>query len=255
MGEQVQDSVRKTSGERMSYEEMLALVPKVFRPYWIRLKKINGYYNSQYMVDFADGLEENLILDAGCGESTSLERHDPPLQKVVGSDPLHDCIAVNPTPKFKAVSVLEHLPFADEVFSAVYSDSVFEHINDPMAVTREFYRVLKPGGRVIINTNSVFNPFMFPNKFLSIKQREWIKEKVGIESEGTFPAPYRINTRYKMVKCLRRAGFKEIKIIRWGVPHVFRPTWFLVLQLLMELIAEVPPFRGLKHRLMATCKK
>jgi hypothetical protein len=57
------------------------------------------------------------------------------------------------------------------------------------------------------------------------------------------------------VRYLKQAGFKNIKIYRWGVPHMYRPKWFLVMQLLMEMLAEVPPFRGLKHRLMATCEK
>jgi len=152
-------------------------------------------------------------------------------------------------------SVVEALPFADGTFGGVYCDSVFEHISDPKRVVGEFYRVLKPGGRVVINTNSVFNPFMFPNKFLTVGQREWIKKRFKIQSEGTYPAPYRINTRRRMIRYLKKAGFRDIRIYRWGVPAIYKPRWVLVLLLLMELLAEIPLFCGLKHRLMATCSK
>jgi hypothetical protein len=108
---------------------------------------------------------------------------------------------------------------------------------------------------VIINTNSIFNPFMFPNKFLTVPQREWIKKKFRIGSEGTYPAPYRINTKRRLTRYLRRAGFVDIQIYRWGVPSVYKPRWFLTLELLAELLGETPFFCGYKHRLMATARK
>jgi SAM-dependent methyltransferase len=246
---------RKTDDPRMTHDQQRAAVPSVFRSYWESLARRNGYYNRQFTYDWAAGLADQPVLDAGCGESTTLGECQPQLTKLVGIDPIRSAIAVNPFERQKAQGTLESLPFADATFAAIYSDSVFEHIDDPRRVTSEMFRVLKPGGKVLINTNSVFNPFMFPNKILTINQRERMKQKLGIESEGTFPAPYRINTRRRMVRYLKLAGFTDIKIYRWGVPAMYHPKWFLVLQLLMELAAETPLFSGLKHRLLATAVK
>ena len=46
------------------------------------------------------------------------------------------------------------LPFADETFDVVYSADVFEHISLEVkqGVAKEIYRVLKPGGKVVIKT-------------------------------------------------------------------------------------------------------
>jgi ubiquinone/menaquinone biosynthesis C-methylase UbiE len=240
---------------RMTREEQLAAVPKIFRPYWETLARKNTYYNHQFMLEWAQGLQAELVLDAGCGDNSTLRVMNPPMTRVVGMDPFLPDLKKNPVPAHKALSVLETLPFADRSFAAVYCDSVFEHIEDPRLVCGEIYRVAQPGAKVLINTNSVFNPFMFPNKFMTIRQREWVKTKFKIISEGTYRAPYRINTRRRMTKYLREAGFVNIQIYRWGLPAIYRPRWLLVPQLLMELVAETPLFCGLKHRLMATCGK
>ena len=240
---------------RMTYEEQLAAVPKVLRSYWKKLAEKNSYYNHVFILNWADGLENELVLDAGCGQSSSIGRRQHPLHYIVGIDPLRDDMQINASLRHKSQGVLEQLPFADAAFAAVHCDSVFEHISDPARVVSEFYRVLKPGGRVLVNTNSVFNPFMFPNKFLSVRQREWLKTKMRINSEGTYPAPYRINTRRRLIRYLQQAGFADIQIYRWGLPNLYHPRWFLTLQLVMELAAKTPLFCGLKHRLMATCRK
>jgi len=44
------------------------------------------------------------------------------------------------------------LPFMDESFDAVLAMNAFEHYRDPFTAAKEIYRVLKPGGRVLIHT-------------------------------------------------------------------------------------------------------
>lgn len=50
------------------------------------------------------------------------------------------------------VSTLDALPFKDNLFSLVISQAVFEHLKNPFEMAREIHRVLKPGGKVLIDT-------------------------------------------------------------------------------------------------------
>lgn len=56
---------------------------------------------------------------------------------------------------FKTTDVVadsHYLPFKDNSFEAVIALNVFEHLNDPVQASSEIFRVLKPGGRLIIRT-------------------------------------------------------------------------------------------------------
>ncbi len=50
------------------------------------------------------------------------------------------------------VSDVHRLPFKDSAFDAVIALNAFEHYRDPRAAAREIFRVLRPGGRVLIRT-------------------------------------------------------------------------------------------------------
>lgn len=50
------------------------------------------------------------------------------------------------------VADAHNLPFRDNVFSDCIAMNAFEHYGDPMGAAREIYRVLQPGGRVLIHT-------------------------------------------------------------------------------------------------------
>lgn len=50
----------------------------------------------------------------------------------------------------KADIVKDAIPFDDNMFDVVYHKSLIEHLYSPCHLMRETYRILKPGGRVII---------------------------------------------------------------------------------------------------------
>lgn len=59
---------------------------------------------------------------------------------------------VNPRSRAEVIHDLNIFPypFADNTFDVIVSRSILEHLNDIPAVMDELYRILKPGGRAII---------------------------------------------------------------------------------------------------------
>lgn len=82
-----------------------------------------------------------LILDFGAGNPKPKELFD----NVVRMDVLH-------YRNIHVVSNKRNIPFQDDTFDFVISESVFEHVRDPWHYAQELHRVLKPGGKILIDT-------------------------------------------------------------------------------------------------------
>lgn len=90
---------------------------------------------------------DELFLDYGAG----IKRKD---------DLLPNALLLDATqfPFVDIVSTSERLPFGDNIFQLVISQAVFEHVANPSLAALEILRVLKPGGKVLIDT-AFMQPF------------------------------------------------------------------------------------------------
>ncbi len=85
----------------------------------------------------------------------------------------------------------EALPFGDGVFDAAVCSEVIEHVVDAESLLREIYRVLRPGGRLLLSS-----PFLYPihgdphdyHRFTETRLRQMLGRfrKVQIEPSGYF---------------------------------------------------------------------
>lgn len=80
------------------------------------------------------------------------------------------------------------LPIEDGVADTVMSLSVLEHLREPEMMLREAYRLLRPGGSLVLQV-----PFMW-----------WVHEA---------PHDYFRFTRYGLEHLLRKAGFADIEVV------------------------------------------
>ena len=95
------------------------------------------------------------VLDAGCGTGGFIKRALPALpgRGVAGIDfsPLAcDLARQRGCPRVEVASITE-LPFADATFAALTSLDVLVQVVERERALAEFFRVLKPGGLVVIN--------------------------------------------------------------------------------------------------------
>ena len=118
---------------------------------------------SQYRAIF-DGLGAGpgeSHLDVGCGTGgcvRALAARFPDVARVVGIDRSETMIAEARARAGAAGGAVEfhvadahELPFPDETFDGVISLRVFEIIGDPRRAFSEMVRVLRPGGRLVVN--------------------------------------------------------------------------------------------------------
>lgn len=132
------------------------------------------------------------VLDAGCGEGKVAEYLCENFGlRIHGIDLVNESIrranlltvGLEGSLHFE-VADYSHLPFPADTFDAVYTMETLVHSEDASATLREFFRVLKPGGRLACFEYSIADP-----SDLTVKEQalfEVINRKSGMASFGKF---------------------------------------------------------------------
>jgi 2-polyprenyl-3-methyl-5-hydroxy-6-metoxy-1,4-benzoquinol methylase len=105
---------------------------------------------------FLSSKEGGSLLDVGCGNGQTLEWMAALGWQVQGLDT--DLVAVQ-VARSKGLKVMEgglqSQEFATGSFDVIFMGHVIEHVHAPLSLMKECYRVLKPGGRLIVITPNV----------------------------------------------------------------------------------------------------
>ena len=158
-------------------------------------------------------------LDAGCGrrllppDFEVLERElMNGARLAIGVDLNVDSLRRHKTLSRRMCASLEGLPFPDNSFDLVTCNMVVEHLPDPSRTFREFGRVLRPGGVLLIHTPNVWNyavclarvlKKIVPARIL-VRMISWSEER---HDADIFPTFYRANSRSLFTSQLDRLGF------------------------------------------------
>jgi ubiquinone/menaquinone biosynthesis C-methylase UbiE len=165
------------------------------------------------------------ILDAGCGSGVVTKHlaYNHPEAHIDACD--FSEIRIQQSKKLNEknssveyhVANLANLPFNEECFDAAISRYVYEYLPDPVAVTKEIARVLKPGGKIfLIDLDGIFLNFWTSNKHFN-----QLLTKLGQNLD------FDLHVGRKLPSFLQQAGLKDVQ---WEVSvHPFTGQ---------ELIAE-----------------
>ena len=164
-------------------------------------------------------------LDLGCGTGNytlELERRG---FDVIGLDASEGMLKIARSKGLNCIKGNAYsLPFPDETFDLVLSVTMFEFIHEPEKVLQEVYRVLKPGGEILIGTmNGKSSWFLFKRL-----------KSLFVETAYRYARFY---TPGELEELLRKVGF--INVESAGV--IFFPSFW--------------PFLGLAERVDRKCYK
>jgi SAM-dependent methyltransferase len=119
------------------------------------------------------------------------------------------------------------VPLPDDSFDAVMSTQVLEHVDDPALYLAESFRVLRPGGRLLLSTHGTFVYHPDPDDY-------WRWTRAGLQ-KVVRDAGYEV-TRFEGIVGLISTGIQLVQdAIYWHLPRPLRPPFALVMQSLMAL--------------------
>lgn len=163
-------------------------------------------------------IKKEKFLDMGCGEGFVLKVAQINGFESYGVDIADNLTSENLTNNFFKGNIFE-AKFPDNYFSAIYMDSVLEHILNPMETLKELRRILKPGGvffLIVPNEDSLINRFTRLIYFLTFNSSKYGKII-------PFVSPYHVHgfNTTSLKNALNISGFSEIDIQGFGGDYTF----------------------------------
>lgn len=166
------------------------------------------------------GSESGSFLDIGCGEGFVLKEAYKRGFESYGLDivnNLHSTIDRTNTHFFEG-NIFD-ANFQENYFSVIYMDSVLEHVDDPISLLKEMYRILKSKGIVFLivpNEDSLINDVIKILYTLMLKKSEYGKIK-------PFVSPYHVNgfNNTSLEYAIKSIGFKVLNISQFGGNYKF----------------------------------
>ncbi|HEV3168581.1 MAG TPA: class I SAM-dependent methyltransferase [Isosphaeraceae bacterium] len=115
------------------------------------------------------------VLDIGCFQGELLESLGDRIGPSFGYDPLTE---PREAPRYRLVREMfrEPMPHAGETFDAVVMLATLEHIVDKAPLARECFRLLSPGGRLIITV-----PSPLVDSIIDLLQRFRLADGMSVE--------------------------------------------------------------------------
>ncbi|HSP37557.1 MAG TPA: methyltransferase domain-containing protein [Frankiaceae bacterium] len=126
------------------------------------------------------------LLDSGCGNQPYREWYEPLVDHVVALDAV-EADGVN------VLGFADRLPFRDASFDTVLATEVLEHVENAERAADELFRVLRPGGNVLVTV-----PYLYPTH--------------------EAPHDFRRFTHFGLADLLRRHGFEVLSVDAKGGP-------------------------------------
>jgi len=203
---------------------------------------------------------EHTLLDAGCGRMAPvLTLFLPRVAHAIGVD----LVEFSPELKDNKLTLLNcdlgGLLLPPESVDVIISRSVVEHLSDPAQINREFFRVLRPGGRFIFITPNIWSyPIaaarLIPNRFHAAVV-DWAEGRPKEETHATY---HRSNSFGAIRKLAAKTGFTVGSLSYLNMfPNylMFHPWAFMAGVFYERTIRRFKMLHPLQHWILAVLEK
>jgi len=152
---------------------------------------------------------ESVVLDIGCGRTAPTLVRWIGKAKVLHGVDIVDFRVDRPELTLHISSVTDMSGIATSSVDVAYSQAVMEHLDEPGAALAEIRRVLKPGGKYIFLTPSIYDyasiiAALVPNKW----HPKLVKWMTGRKEEDVFPTYFRANSKHRITKLAAEHEFE-----------------------------------------------
>jgi ubiquinone/menaquinone biosynthesis C-methylase UbiE len=210
------------------------------------------------IAEAVEDLPNPVIVDAGCGvASWMLDSAGVRKGIKLGLDVDPDA-RKNKSVDLVALSSVEDMPIRSESADLIISSYVLEHLEHPEKAFREFARVLKPGGTLILWASNKWNYAMVLSSLTPTWFHNWVR-RIALKNidKDNYPTYYRVNTARMVRARLQEAVLKEKGIFfganayrYWGFSKIL-----FILAALGSRVVSATPLRCLKSILIVRAKK
>jgi SAM-dependent methyltransferase len=228
---------------------------ELFRKYYSGRKFHDTLYGDLIRKYLASGQR---VLDAGCGRYLKFCKELSGIAFMVGIDLEPVLETDNQCAPFGLRGDIGKLPFPSSHFDMVISRSVVEHLEDPQQVFREFSRVLRPGGRVVIITPNKYDYVSVIAAITPYRLHRFLVSRIfQVSEEDVFPTLYRANTLSTISRAFAAAGFvaKELGTINHYPAYLMFSPMLFQLGVLYERFTSLPLFRSLRGSILCVFEK
>lgn len=153
------------------------------------------------------------MLEVGCGNGDfsnylSIERK----ADILGLDFSKESIAIAKDKKIKfnapssdfMVGDAQNIALPDNTYDIIVSCECLEHIPEPQKMVSEIFRVLKPGGLVVLTTENYFNAYLYYRTYLNMRNIKFDSGS-GVQPIENFFLFWQVSNMF------RKAGFKKLR--------------------------------------------
>jgi SAM-dependent methyltransferase len=198
------------------------------------------------------------LLDAGCGRYLRFCHEFSPVAHVIGIDLERSFETDNTRAPYAIRGDIGALPFPSERFDLVISRSVVEHLEDPPRVFREFFRVLRPGGKIVILTPNKYDYVSLIAAITPYRLHRFLVSRIfRVPEDDVFPTLYRANTLSAIRKAMNAAGLVEREmntINHYPAYLMFSPALFR-LGVLYERLTSLNMLRSLRGSILGVFER